>query len=287
MKRKLLILAALVAMAAADGFAQEPKDYNWFRIAHAGNWSRILFDQYVGVESVVIRNYHAKDFFGKLVKVGEPYTAVLSFDDRDKMVKNTTYYDGKMDDVIVYKYDEAGRHVESSWYNPNGDMEERYLYDYDSEGNKVTEDVCDGKGSLMHGSIYEYDSEGKIVAGVYYGSKNQVFETYKYEYNDEGNLTRYTLDRSSDTWVHLYSYDSDGMLVEEVCYDDGVVEERKCYKYDTDGNVVEMILYDSNGLVKESYVCKHDPKGNEVECVAYKTVAKIPFLFVEIEITYR
>ena len=89
MKRKLLILAALVAMAAADGFAQEPKVYNWFRIAHAGNWSRILLDQYVGVESVVIRNYDAKDFFGKLVKVGEPYTAVLSFDDRDKMVKNT------------------------------------------------------------------------------------------------------------------------------------------------------------------------------------------------------
>ncbi len=292
MKRIYLILTAVVTMFTTASFAQAPA-CNWFRAAHAGFWSNEHIDYYHNVESVVVRKYDVKDHFGELVKYGEPYVATYAFDERGRLVRNSTILEGIPSDVITYKYDQEGRLIVSKWYESTGKMQETYLYQYDSKGRMVEGCCYDSAGVLSFGSVFVHDDDnGRVTREDYYPSGEQVELSGRFvkQYDSEGNLqeSNYFESNGDLLFSTIYRYNSEGKLAEKIHYKpDGTVDEREFFEYDEAGNMTAFYCYDGKAVLKEKYVYKYDSRGNQVECIAYKTASLIPLDYVEIEIVYK
>lgn len=103
--------------------------------------------------------------------------------------------------------------------------------------------------SLLVTETY-YDGEGEVI------SQSQI----TYEYDSDGNQIRVLLDHEDRFWT--YEYDDSGNLIEEVCYENGVIISYVKYEYDEDGLKIKSLVYFGDERAKMASVYQYNYYGN-------------------------
>lgn len=141
--------------------------------------------------------------------------------------------------VSTYSYDDNSRVVENKEYWTSGEEETQYPnwvtnYEYDEDGN-VLKEIGDG-----YETVYSYE-DGKIVSAHTDGFAYEGLEEYytadeAYSYDEQGLLSSikqvFNAETVSYESLTEYSYDADGLLIEEKYYTDGALQVDKTYTYD-------------------------------------------------------
>ena len=111
-----------------------------------------------------------------------------------------------------------------------------------------------------------YDKDGYII------KITDEWEVYEFEYDFDAQTIKMSIDdddRFGDEYDDIYvllEYDTNGYIVSETEYHDGVKVWRGEYQYDDEGNVTweRTIYYNEDGSVDEQYETHYDADGNIV-----------------------
>lgn len=201
------------------------------------------------------------------------------YDAMGNLVKETFYdYFYKAGEVTIYKYNSEGQLVEELFSYDNYEGRDCYAdgtfpilyttYKYDSAGRLIETAGYDSKNCHMLGYLYQkrYDSMGNLI------------EEDRADYIDTGEVcTRSVSFYSSDVNNNLlevrwswgsttYIYDSANNLIEEVSYDkSGAISSRVVYTYDAFGNNIEMARYSEDNTLTSKSLYSYDDRGNMIE----------------------
>ena len=201
--------------------------------------------------------------------------------DGNGMVTGKNYYNA--DGYLISReiYDEAGRTVEYTTFNPSGDPSTSTKYNYLS-GDKANtyvfeiyeyekgalkqlvtrlyngDDlllsvlVTDGNGERVESFTYEYDDSGRMIKESRANEKNVLSNVTEYEYGEDGYVSRTTYKTGSGKVGSYTEYerDANGKVLKDNNYDaEGNMTSYVEYVYDESGNVAETHEYlpDENG----------------------------------------
>lgn len=225
----------------------------------------------------------------------------FEYNNRNKLVKVTTYDDGASENYTQFYYDAAGNKVRmyTGLSKPltingldsvvsNGDSEysvTKYGYDrfgnlssmidalgyketynYDLNGNKVQQ--IDRKGNIME---FIYDGLGKVLRKSVTTPNGQGNKSYAYTYTLTGNL----LSSSGDSVSTAFTYDDWGNKITE-SMTNGITKE---YCYDAGGNKISFITK-QNGVAKTDTAYRYD-KMNRLEQVSEDGKPKATYTYDE------
>ena len=135
-------------------------------------------------------------------------------------------------------------------YSSDGKLLSKEQYEFDKKGNILKYSRYNGENYLQDEQIYEYDKNGNLL-GISLPTdfliKNRK-STYKYD--DRGYLSEYAYLNYDAGFKFTYSYNEFGLLIEEICYKDEVLDSKTTYKYDSKGNWIEKTVYEKDNLKK-------------------------------------
>ena len=106
--------------------------------------------------------------------------------------------------------------------------------------------------------------------------KMMVFKAFTYNENGESEKSEISYDQNgkmttSKTYVNgqcveeeIFTFNSDGRILKEVVYRDGVLDMEIDMQYDSNGKVTEIVYHDENGEESYRYEYGRDGKGNKI-----------------------
>lgn len=157
------------------------------------------------------------------------------YDERDRHIR--TVYNGIMDMVLIFSYDERGKRSAQTSYEKDGAMSMIFKYSYDAEGNEIEVKVLKGNGQLVKRFFHEYDTAHRLTRIMGFGEDGSVEYQVKNQYENEGLLKLsliYDGTGALDKKV-VTSYLKGGLINEEVGYkSDGTVSSKTSYSYEYD-----------------------------------------------------
>src|ERR1022692_1942738 len=80
---------------------------------------------------------------------------------------------------LVYKYNDAGKMTEETYFNNDNSVKYRYTYNYDGLGNLTQEAEMNVNGSFYFKTTYEYDDLGKRTKTLTYNEDGSVKTAFK------------------------------------------------------------------------------------------------------------
>ena len=165
------------------------------------------------------------------------------YDDAGVLTKETSYSyleDGSLDYVIEdeYTYDSQGNVIKENSYH-DGELTYVYEREFDEDGNELVEYHYDDQGELLFMTKKEYDSQGNRTFYGHYTGEGKPLSLNEYKYDEHGEMiSEYSDDapddpEEDDETLRTYEneYDSNGNLVKQIVYKDGVLWA--AYEYET------------------------------------------------------
>lgn len=219
----------------------------------------------------------------------------IVFFERDNVLDAFDYRKDKdSQHIVMSEFDEAGRVTSTT---SRGDVYYTYEYQYDENGNvkvlyteyeyateipnyaveynehmKVTRYIEYGyDGRLLRYNTYEYDADGNEIKVFRYDRDGKFEGGTVREYDENGNRTLletyFNGDESTpySRYEFEYIYDTDGKLLKEMQYSDGVGRLLAEYEYDAAGNLTKKITYDGAGNVYSVSEYEYDKNGNQIK----------------------
>lgn len=157
------------------------------------------------------------------------------YDERDRHIR--TVYNGIMDMVLIFSYDERGKRSAQTSYEKDGAMSMIFKYSYDAKGNEIEVKVLKGNGQLVKRIFHEYDTAHRLTRIMGFGEDGSGEYQVKNQYENEGLLKLsliYDGTGALDKKV-VTSYLKGGLINEEVGYkSDGTVSSKTSYSYEYD-----------------------------------------------------
>lgn len=147
-------------------------------------------------------------------------------------------------DVVSYKYDEAGNRVELT------DATGTTTYEYDA-ANQLTERTKNGTTELS----YSYDEVGNVTSVT-----DNKGNTTEYGYDKSNRMTTVGFKVSGNTRTTTYTYDKNGNR-EAVIYHSGIRED---YTYDKNNRLLKLTNSKPDGSVISSYEYTYDLAGRQI-----------------------
>ncbi len=185
---------------------------------------------------------------------GERITkATNQYDEKNNVVLEINYENGtdltsrKLDTTFYkYKYDDAGRLLETTKLNTGNTKEETYYNKYDNSGRIVENSFLKPDGTI------------------------EVFSFCKYE--DNGFKTEYIKEISNGNYIRrIQKYDDKDRVIEEIdCNPDGVYTTKITRKYDKD-RLIELVTYNPGETIKEKRTFEYDKYGNCTKDVTFSS----------------
>lgn len=176
--------------------------------------------------------------------------------------RTVTTYDRYMQVTGAMVYDAAGTLV----------SEEHWDYDYDGEGNVTGADttVLDAEGNQVgqQREEYEYDDNGNVLYSATYDGDELKFESRDMVGPDGELYTVFIRYYSGGELVgeysHEYEFSSDGHLLRQWDYVDGILAVEGFYEAGESGYyLAREICYGEDGNVTDDY--RYDEQGNFIE----------------------
>jgi len=199
------------------------------------------------VQQVTTRTYYAGNGSGDLASGG--YTVTVF--DRDGFLAAEKYFSAG-DELTGYRSlerDRSGRAVEEQSRTAAGKLESRVTYRYDERGRLTSEEYFDREGTPTGSYAYQYHTDGRLQrrlmeASYSDGSRRSNEVQYAYDaagclieesfreeglgrvalrvtYAYEGGRRAYRSDYMYGAWLQFrtfYSYDENGNVTQELCY---------------------------------------------------------------------
>ena len=196
------------------------------------------------VNKVFTISYDAIDKFGEgEIVTGKPRSYgsdIVIYDSLGNVIRrNHLHLKSKLSAEM--SFDKNGRLTRWINYDDYERISYNYSYEYNEYGDQVKE-------------IDLKDNEEEYTKIIYNEQKQKIYSkddfrtiTYKYEGK---NLVEKTTKWSFSTDVTKYVYDDNNNLIEEVEYDDGILDEVNKYEYDANGNKIKSVKIDDKGQKK-------------------------------------
>jgi hypothetical protein len=231
------------------------------------------------IESYMLIEYEAIDYFGQLKKINEDNrTDVFFFDDKNRFIKSTRTENGKIGRTITASYFNGDEIARIKYYE-NGELNiSEYKYKFDDRGN-IIEYNRFRNDTLIHKEIDFFDQNDSLVEHREYGEdgklgwkRNWVFDfngniTEEKHWNNYGYFSHHTFEYSNNKKIKAakfslkgekvqetkYSYDeTDKLLFKIITYFESADYNRefqkKTYKYNSQGKIIEEKLYGATTL---------------------------------------
>ena len=138
---------------------------------------------------------------------------VHEYDDNGRIIQITSYNpDGSFKHGISYsgfsgyfipEYDNYGNMIKRTDYNPDGTI--NYITDYIPNsiyGNPSKKTFYDSNGNVLYWDIEEYDENDRLIKSTYYNSDGTIGSWFIFDYDENGNRikrTDYNADGSINT----------------------------------------------------------------------------------------
>lgn len=185
------------------------------------------------------------------------------YDGEDRVLRQTTCWDGEVHEEYTYTYDEAGRTLKYTSLRYGNYDEVIYTYDakgrvltkteisdtletverytYDAKGNKTRVDT-EKNGQPYRTESWTYDRKGRVLSRVVEYVEETTYDTNSsgyYQYDTRGNELSYKLYRHDKLQGgHNSTYDVFGRLKTREIIDNGNLTQRMTFTYDIRGNLI-------------------------------------------------
>ena len=181
----------------------------------------------------------------------------ILYDEIGNIIGSELYNDGKLSAKYVRKYNNQGKLIDETSYDPFGNINENTTHTYDEKGNPA--EFHQKSRTFEYKTSSLYDEKGNIIQQTenHTGSK-QAIRTFTYKYDSKGRKVE-EVESNNPQRPITYTYDKNGNMVKK--------EIDHMFKYDINGNTLEEIEIDSDGKVKNKILCKYDLGGNNIERV--------------------
>lgn len=196
-----------------------------------------------------------------------PYVSEYFYDPQGNLIKMTQFGFVKKECV----YDAGGNLSREKRYLNPGELSEVVDYQYDANGNLLQKSERDVRLNSVWRSAYTYDQKGNKVGYKRYSLTTgnfsehlENFETYEYDSKNkktaENKLPTYDGDSSYRT---VYEYGSNGKIVKETGYFNGVWSMEKTYAYNSRNDLAVIVVKDDTAPEqKGTYEYVYDAWGN-------------------------
>lgn len=169
------------------------------------------------------------------------------------MVIETTE-NGVCTEKQVNTFDAQGSLLESLYYGNSGNLVSKYSYTYNEKGNKIR-DVYEYYGeeeTYTDISEYTYDENDRNILTKYIDGEGNCYSRMESSYDEDGNLLMeacYDEENTKIDWTE-YTYNDKGLeeSVKYYYYTDGLVSSTT-YEYDDADNLIRTTAKDANGEV--------------------------------------
>jgi hypothetical protein len=157
-------------------------------------------------------------------------------------------------------YDHTGNLIESSYCNSRGVLQNTVSYKYDTAGREIESSVYDGSGSVIQRSVSIYDDNGRPKSECIYLTDDSTMVQRSATVNLDGKRiveAYYQLDAGSagEGGVSLERKSKRNYRTVEV--------------WDTDEKPLEMIVYNQDGSARGKYVYAYDAEGRRIREARY------------------
>lgn len=209
----------------------------------------------------------------------EIFTDLYSYDEAGNVTLTEQYSGGELIYRHIYAYNDRSDMVEEAYYAGDGSMLYRYIMEFTYYSGGAPKECYtyesaepdSGEIQVLIGVI-TYDEEGAILSEVTYMDGEIANEAY-YSYDDNGNTMEetylwYTSPEKYEEYRTVYSYNSDGQLLEETVYEQGEEAYRYVYAYDENGMESERCRYD-NGILSLRQISQYNDNGDLIRSELY------------------
>lgn len=215
------------------------------------------------------------------------------YDGDGRMTRQMEYYGDTLSNTIDYTYeqtpegllrlgsysqsegtarseellDEAGRAVESRYFNADGSCYSQSRMEYDDEGRILRWEQIGENGNIISGFCQSFDELGNMLTHQgYSGSRDQVYSSAEYIYTYGENGYPESADvhwgegQISHAEFHHTFFQNGKPEWEELVTDNS--EERKITTYNQNGQLLTMEYYDEDGELAQAVENVYDKAGN-------------------------
>ncbi len=149
-----------------------------------------------------------------------------------------------------YKYNNAGKILETKTKCSNEMENRREVYTYDTKGNRLSLLNYDYKDSLLYIIKYEYDSAGNQVFMASYNFNGAIKEKFISKFDNKGNrIERVNYDSNSvaiSKSVIKYDENNRPIEISRIPYTSELEFLRSTTTFDANGNILVNIRYDQD-----------------------------------------
>ncbi len=226
------------------------------------------------VKKVTIRSFEALKKDGKIVK-GEgiarmDYPPKTIYYNRQQQVTKIQKLnaDGSVYSTIANTYDSLGHKIALKIVNAEGELQTKMLFQYDANGRMVERQMF-VDGHLLRKRQNFYNDTGKIKKEISYTFRDKSIDTtvYTYTYNSYGDcieLMAKSNGQKSFQTFYEYTYNKNGHIVTKKELD-SEIGLKFLWKYNLQGNVKLKKGFEPDGSLRHKVVYTYDKAGNKTE----------------------
>lgn len=167
----------------------------------------------------------------------------FEYDNKNRLLKQTEYYNHGNPAYTEYRYNNDGALVEETLYFQN-EKQSWIEYEYGSDG-KITKSI-EHNISADDGSEWQieyrhiYDAAGNLIQKAFDSSGS----CFAYEYDDEGNRIKYSLimQGKNPEFTYAYEYNNMGNVTKKIYESNGHLDNTTQYTYNSEGYPFQAIV---------------------------------------------
>lgn len=275
----------------ADGSLFRARNYEYD--AEGKLVKRTVYDE-EGLREYYLYEYDAE---GKLLKeldydadgTLDDYTVYI-YDASGRVTREEDYDDeGELDEYHLCEYNAAGKLIKKSTYDESGVLNDTYeygedgtvlkeIYNYPGEYYEVIEHNALGatlkrtyknlEWDTTDEAVYTRDDSGNLLTVATKRFEGDTLaSTELHTYNEKGLLLRLEVDYPSSPEYNsytVYTYDEQGVRIEQSTYQNGRLYERVRFEYNDKGEETKQIFLDEDGKVLSTVVSEYPPDNTHV-----------------------
>ncbi|MFH1052576.1 MAG: hypothetical protein V1779_16780 [bacterium] len=236
MKKTILFLISLITLIGCNESTTPDntgKNYRmvkwWGYFYENGSYGNKILAKVEHYSNNLIVQCDLYNMFGDIVGA-ETY----EYDDDNYLTKiSVVYEDNLYDDYyITYTY-EGSRLIYKTRFNDKNKKWEESEYIYNEQNKIITELYTAYWGIMKEDSIiYFYDTSGNLIKKEFWDAGEEPFEINEFIYNSKNQLIEFILKTNmGDVVKEVNSYNSSGLLIEKIHYQDGEITGKFVYEY--------------------------------------------------------
>jgi hypothetical protein len=261
----------------------------WYISFKASAQKNTFFEEYGlygKVKSYTEVSFSAIDTLGKIIEgkksrssmFGQEieYTVHSVFDSNGLKIEEISFsLDRSIFEKNIFKYNQAGKNMETQMVDPNGSLISKGVYVYNKNGALTGYFNYTSTGTIADSVIFKNNSKNEMIEKAWYYGDGHLAERNSYVLDKIGQIIEKKMYNSDSTFLEktIFIYDLKGNNIEKTLYKpDGSLDEKTKFQFDNLNNQLEEKIYDSLGRIieKNVWIYTYDSHKNWIKRIDYK-----------------